>query len=308
MIFADKLITLRKKEGWSQEDLAARIAVSRQSVSKWESAQSVPDLEKILKLADLFNVTTDYLLKDDIEDIATHKTAVMDSQTTGLEEENEELTPRYVVSLEDAQAFIAVKAKTSKLIALGVSLCIMAVVPYLLLEGIAEAAMSLGGSTPFEDTAELIGIVLMFAIVALAGALFMHSGSLSSRFHFLGKELIETKYGVTGFAEKRKEAFAPHRSKRLIIGVMLCICAVIPVLVLEVLFGEENEFASIIGVCLMFLMVAVAVYNFVWTEITWVSYEKLLQEASYTPEKKRMKSEHAGFIASYWAKHYKHTR
>ena len=68
MILADKIIKLRKKNAWSQEELAEKINVSRQAVSKWEGAQSIPDLEKVLQLANLFGVTTDYLLKDEIED------------------------------------------------------------------------------------------------------------------------------------------------------------------------------------------------------------------------------------------------
>ena len=67
MILADKLIRLRKKNGWSQEELAEKMNVSRQAVSKWEGAQTIPDLEKILMLGELFGVTTDYLLKDEIE-------------------------------------------------------------------------------------------------------------------------------------------------------------------------------------------------------------------------------------------------
>ena len=67
MILADKIIQLRKKAGWSQEELAEQLGVTRQSVSKWEGAQSVPDLEKVLQLSSLFHVTTDYLLKDDAE-------------------------------------------------------------------------------------------------------------------------------------------------------------------------------------------------------------------------------------------------
>lgn len=66
MIFADKLIALRKKSGWSQEELAEKLGVTRQSVSKWEGAQSVPDIDKILQLSHLFGVTTDYLLKDEL--------------------------------------------------------------------------------------------------------------------------------------------------------------------------------------------------------------------------------------------------
>jgi len=68
MILADKIIRLRKKNGWSQEELAEKMQVSRQAVSKWEGAQSAPDLEKVLMLSSLFDVTTDYLLKDEIED------------------------------------------------------------------------------------------------------------------------------------------------------------------------------------------------------------------------------------------------
>ena len=67
MILADKIIALRKKAGWSQEELAQQLNVSRQSVSKWEGAQSVPDLEKVLQMSRIFGVTTDFLLKDEVE-------------------------------------------------------------------------------------------------------------------------------------------------------------------------------------------------------------------------------------------------
>ena len=63
MILADKIISLRKKEGWSQEELAEQLGVSRQAVSKWESARSVPDMDKLLTMSRIFGVTTDYLLK-----------------------------------------------------------------------------------------------------------------------------------------------------------------------------------------------------------------------------------------------------
>ncbi len=67
MILADKITELRKRSGWSQEELAGPAGVSRQAVSKWESAASIPDLDKILKLSQLFDVSTDTLLKDEID-------------------------------------------------------------------------------------------------------------------------------------------------------------------------------------------------------------------------------------------------
>ncbi len=63
MNMADRIQYLRKAKGLSQEELADRVGVSRQAVSKWESEQSTPDLEKIIILSDIFGVTTDYILK-----------------------------------------------------------------------------------------------------------------------------------------------------------------------------------------------------------------------------------------------------
>ena len=96
MIFADKLIDLRKKNGWSQEELAEKLNVSRQAVSKWEGAQSIPDMGRIIQLSELFGVSTDYLLKDELE------------QTV----ESQETTPDSLirtVSMEEANAFLKTK-------------------------------------------------------------------------------------------------------------------------------------------------------------------------------------------------------
>ena len=65
MTFGEKLQALRKSRGWSQEQLAERIAVSRQAVSKWESGAAVADTENVVELSRLFGVSTDYLLHDD---------------------------------------------------------------------------------------------------------------------------------------------------------------------------------------------------------------------------------------------------
>ena len=63
MNIADRIQYLRKQKGYSQEELADKVGVSRQAVSKWESEQSTPDLEKVIAMSELFEVTTDYILK-----------------------------------------------------------------------------------------------------------------------------------------------------------------------------------------------------------------------------------------------------
>ncbi len=68
MTLSEKIMSLRKKNGWSQEELAERLDLSRQSVSKWESGESIPTLEKIIKISEIFEVSTDYLLKDNFKE------------------------------------------------------------------------------------------------------------------------------------------------------------------------------------------------------------------------------------------------
>ena len=96
MILADKIITLRKKEGWSQEELASQLGVTRQSVSKWEGAQSVPDLDKVVQMSRLFGVSTDYLLKDELE------------EEEFVESEADE-TPLRRVTMEQAARYLALR-------------------------------------------------------------------------------------------------------------------------------------------------------------------------------------------------------
>lgn len=67
MTFGEKLLRLRREKGISQEQLAAALGVSRQAVSKWELGESLPDTEKILQLAKMFHVSTDYLLDEEKE-------------------------------------------------------------------------------------------------------------------------------------------------------------------------------------------------------------------------------------------------
>lgn len=78
MTLSEKIVSLRKKHGWSQEDFAEKLNVSRQAISRWENGAAQPDAINILQISKLFKVTTDYLLNDDYEsdgDIPTVQTA-----------------------------------------------------------------------------------------------------------------------------------------------------------------------------------------------------------------------------------------
>ena len=128
MILADKIIEERKRNAWSQEELAEKLGVSRQSVSKWEGAQSIPDLNRILQLAELFNVSTDYLLKED---------AKKETEPAPLSESIETVKGLRHVSMEEASDFLRLQEKNAPFIAIGVSLCIASPIFLIVLSGLA---------------------------------------------------------------------------------------------------------------------------------------------------------------------------
>lgn len=91
MQFCDKLIQVRREKGYSQEQLANLLNVSRQAVSKWEAGNSLPELEKLIALADIFNVSVDYLVRDTLEDRETESIQESNIDTQAVLEQLQEI-------------------------------------------------------------------------------------------------------------------------------------------------------------------------------------------------------------------------
>ena len=106
MDFSEKLLTLRKAKDLTQEQLAEKTGVSRQSVSKWESGQATPELEKIIKLSVIFDVTTDYLLKSSEIDDLSVKTEILLTVMSGLSQ-----LERDLISQRTKEGLASAKAK-----------------------------------------------------------------------------------------------------------------------------------------------------------------------------------------------------
>ena len=283
MIFADKLTKLRKKAGWSQEELAEQMNVTRQSVSKWEGAQSVPDLEKMIRLSNLFGVSTDYLLKDEIEDTDS----ILPSD--GMSEIRR-------VSMEEANAFLSVKATTSKSIALATFLCILSPICLLILGAISE--VSEYGLA--DNVAGGIGMIVLLLLVTIAVALFVSSGRKTAAYDYLEKEIFETEYGVSGMVSSLKTQYNETHTRNNIIGAGLCIMALIP-LFGGTIFNDENELLLTIMLSSSFIIAGIGVVFFISSGIVWASYEKLLQEGDYSKEKKESQSIAATISVIYWS-------
>lgn len=107
MEISEKILQLRKANHMTQEELAEKLDVSRQSVSKWESGQSVPDIDKLVSLSQIFQVTTDSLLKPSELDELSIKTEVLEKQQRELANEQKRRQDRQFIIFSSMGIYLA---------------------------------------------------------------------------------------------------------------------------------------------------------------------------------------------------------
>ena len=280
MILADKIITLRKKCGWSQEELAEKLDVSRQSVSKWEGAQSIPDIDKIIMMSQIFGVSTDYLLKDEID--AEEKVNAS------------EPTARKKVTLEEANEYLRVKRKTLPYMVIATFLCIIS--PICLI--IMGAAAGIPNSGINEVLAVILGLSVIFVFVAVAVAMFIMCGMRLKPFEYLEKEIFETEYGVSGMVKEKRKEFSTHYTVGNIIGVSLCIISPLPLIIIALV--TENALTVSIAVGILLLLVGIGVGFLLSAGIPQGGYDILLKEGEYSDTAKNKKRKSEVISSVYW--------
>lgn len=272
MILADKIVSLRKKAGWSQEDLAENLGVTRQSVSKWEGAQSVPDMDKVVTMSRLFGVSTDFLLKDELEEEAPCAAAQDDD------------TPLRRVSLTQASAYLALRKAAAPKIAIATALCIISPVTLILLAGMSEVQRF----HISENAASGIGLCVLLALVALAVSIFLRTGAEAKEFRFLEEEPFETEYGVEGMVRQRQQEYKDTHTRLVTVGVVLCVLAAVPLFAAMCINGSDLLYIA--AVCALLVLVAIGCLALVTAGVYQGAMEQLLEEGDYTrPQKKHHK-------------------
>lgn len=282
MILADKISYLRKKSQWSQEELADKVNVSRQSISKWESAVSVPELDKIIRLSEIFGVSTDYLLKDD-KDM---------EQIEYAEDFNDSDIRR--VTLAEANAFMDTTEAVSKKIGLAVLACILSPALLILLYALSTESLML---VSFK-MAMACGLLVLLVVLAGAVGVLITNGYKLEKFKFISEDLFELEYGISGLVNDRKERFEPVFIRGIVLGVLLFIVGVMPLIVAAVFEAE----AYVLLFCVVFLLVAASfgVLSCVRVGMIQESYSKLLQIGDYTKSNKRSNKAIEGIAGVYW--------
>lgn len=323
MTLSEKILMLRKQKGWSQEELAEQLGVSRQSVSKWESGTSLPDLNRILDLSRLFSVSTDFLLKE--EETMEEETEPPDpeqelfsGEKTGNETEEQVLEGEWVapeemedengkyyrrVSFSEALDYLEQMGEYGRQLGRGVMLCIFA--PAALVGSVAAGSVAMGNSVRAENIAGGIGTVLLLLLIAWAVVIFIGSASKIEKYQYLSKKHYILEPGVAEAVQEEKEAFEDVYRKSVMVGVCMCIVSVVPVLLAGI--SDSKEVLVLMGVVLMFLIVGVGVHLIVSATVIREAQETLLKRGMTEEEaaervikKKKKKGGLKKYEDSYW--------
>ena len=282
MKLSENIKTNRKGLNMTQEQLAEAMNVTVGAVSKWESAQTIPDLDKIMLLGELFGVTTDYLLKDSIEDEEIAEVA--------------EEKPVRKISLEYANTYLAVQKKNSWLMGVATLLCILS--PILL--------MIFGGLSDYDyqyDNVVIIGLVSLFAFIISAVPMFIVAGHNNEQYKYLDKtEPFDLEYGVKGIIKEKQSAMSGSFKKWTIAGVCTAIFAPIPVIVGALVENLSEGVGAIVPfmMALTLLIAGIASSIFVVIFVQKNSMQKLLREEDYTDLGKKRSQLKEVVSFAYW--------
>lgn len=249
----EKIIALRRQNGWSQEELAGRLGVSRQSVSKWESGASTPELDRIAELCRLFDISADILIRDDLE-------------LEGLTETDPSQDPEHpLLSLDETYAYVAQNQTVAHKLGLGVAACIVSPALITLLSDVSERMVN------------LFGLPVMFLLIAWAVWQFITVGSATERYKFIEKRRFTLAPDAQAWVISAQEQFRPAFARDIAFGVVLCIVSPLPIIFLES-FLYDAPLLEGCGPTLLLVLVALGVYLFVHSGTIQGCYHRLLKE------------------------------
>ena len=318
MLLSEKIMSLRKRNGWSQEELAQQLGVSRQSVSKWESMASMPDIQKIMAMSELFGISTDYLLKDELEELpATAAVAVADSTGTSASggiagadpsavlggsstadnaSTSKTVAPKLSVSLETATEYLDAIARTSRPTAGAITLFILGPALLVSLATYSEDALYFDPMHISPDAMGIAGICIMMLFIAAGVGLLILQDIKLAKFKQLKEASLELQYGVEAAVRRRAESTESLRYMQQAAGVCLTILSAIPFLIASY-FGAGITFA--LGFFVAAILVSLGVYLLVYSGILRDGYRVLLQEGDFSHDEKSNKRDHRSAALKY---------
>lgn len=251
MSFGEKLQQLRKEKGLSQEDLAHQLNVSRQAVSKWESQNGYPEIEKMILISDLFQVSLDYLMKKDYE-----------------EHENETISSFHLMTQQNIEDYL--HFKKSFALRIGSSVLLMIV-------GLFIAALC--ADTSYQSIG-VFGFLIMVGI----GVFFIIMTTLLKESKFkIENEEIKIAFNDLQNLQEQYQHFHKYFTLAIAGGVLLIIVSLACIVLLHETFPR---YENILGAQFL-LCIGIAVFLFIYFGILKDTYQFLIHNKAYMKAKKK---------------------
>ena len=216
MALANNIAQHRKRRGWSQEELAHRLSVSRQSVSKWESGQSTPDLSRVVELTQLFNTTTDELL--------------------GNVTANEPLVENgFTMDMPLATQYMHYKVASSVESTRGAVLCVGS--PIVLFITLTMASLGVLGMS--SSVAVSIGVVALLLCIVVAVRHFIVAANTESPIPRVAHSGFNVDASCRQDIQAKQKEYLPHYQRQISLGVAFFILSPVPVILIAVFSGQQ---------------------------------------------------------------------
>ena len=136
-------------------------------------------------------------------------------------------------------------------------------------------------------------------LVGTAVGIFVYYGMKLSRFDYIGKEALETAYGVDGMIRERMERYSGDHLRYMVIGILLCVLSCLPMFV-GLIIDKNDDFIMISAICVMLALIAVGVLLIVRTNIIMGAMKSLLEEGEFSRENKRENKRNETVMGIYW--------
>lgn len=266
MKLGQKIAGLRKKSSLSQEALAEKMNVSRQAVSKWESNQSIPDIEKIVDLSELFGVTTDYLLKNG--------TPSFELPGKSSEEKIEKALP--AITDQEIDQYLEVAKKAAHFESLSIALFFLAIASFCLFSTLVFISHNIFGTVAY---------IAPIIIIAIALGYFIHAKLMMHEF----KSITQNKFALTStqndLIDSSAHEFRNKNNRRIVIGVVLCIFAIIPLILIWTLHLLPDWAWAVLAIT--FVLLGIASYQFTFYFLRQLAFKTISGRRKHLPKEEK---------------------
>ena len=268
MTLSEKLVYLRKKHNMSADELATRLGINKRTLMRWERAEAMPDISKIVELSDIFGISTDALLKDEIS-LTEDCIPVPQGK-------------RRHISYSDVADYLKNKFKAAYLIAL-------ATFTVMISPGVMLVIMSLPGRS--QILLNGIGLTALLILISASLAIYTYSHIITGKYDYISTEEFTVDYTATDMLNKTEEKTLRAYTVRNIGGIVLAVLSLTP-LIITALVPNVTNLAIMIALTSTLAIAGIAVVMFITSGIkrsaiasltqskkTQIAYSKRLEEA-----------------------------